>query len=324
MTAGFQCFYDAFGDLHVQDGLVCQVRTGVRIPVGSGAGFSATLASRARRDLTMVPSASGTTFVGGSGRNIFGTGLAMPVSGPVPPIGWFRPQEPGVYRAGIFTLTVTGASAATIHDGTDVVAELTTGGTAPVGDYDATAYGETTYNASAAFTIAMAAEEAGGDLPDYLLKVNAGSADVGTFEAVDAANYELVSDTDWTIVVDPSGSAELLYLTDVIAERAAGSPCSPEGPYVATALGMATYNLTAAEPVDGESWTAFVSVVGRLPRAGYVYLELIEDTGVLDAVNGPYFATALPADSGETYYFPLAQSDGTAMEQFHIGALVWA
>ena len=71
------------------------------------------------------------------------------------------------------------------------------------------------------------------------------------------------------------------------------------------------------------AWQAHVEVRGRLPRAGVVYLELVEVSGVLDAVNGPFFATTLPTNFDETFYFPLAICDGDTLEEIHTGALAW-
>jgi hypothetical protein len=64
-------------------------------------------------------------------------------------------------------------------------------------------------------------------------------------------------------------------------------------------------------------------MASKVPRVGSVYLEIIEVAGVLDAVNGPFFESSVPSPATDTYYFQLAISDGVAVEQDHIGALVW-
>ena len=322
--AGFQVWADAVGNLHVQAGVVIDPLSGVRIAVGSDDGQRGIFPDSSGGEFVAVQPAGGTICVGGNGRNLIATGLPFVASGPDLPVGIYLPNEPGVYRIGIFTLTVSGASAAEIDDGTDVVAILTTGGTAPVGDYVATTYGEDTYNGGDAFTLDLAEESATHiAIPDAAMAISEGTAPAGTLEAVDAANWELVADTDWTIALAVDGTAELRYLTDVMAERSAGTGWNPAGIYEATALGMATYNLTTEEPVDGEAWQAIVANQARRPRAGYVYLEIVEVAGELSAVNGPSFGT-LPTATAGTYYVPLAISDGLGgIEQLHTGALIW-
>ncbi len=329
MIAGFQCLVDPAGDIQVADGVVCQLRSGVRLAVGAGSRFSSAPGRRDGGYFQPVPFAASSTFVGGSGRNLLLTGLTVPTSGAVPPVGLFRPGRPDVFHRGIFTLEVTGASAATIHDGTDTVAILSAGGAAPVGGYLATTYGENTYGGAATFTITAALEIAGGGaIPDCLASVNAGDLMTtlasGVFTAVDAANYVSADDADWAIVIDSDGSAELLNLAVPIATRAAGSATDPAGTYAATATGMAAHNLTPDEPVDGEAFDVLLSVTRRQSRAGYVYLAVTEVAGVLTSVEGPHFATALPADTTTLFHFAVAQSDGADFEQLHTGALIWA
>lgn len=317
MTAGFQTFADPNGNLWVADGWVAQLRTGVRLPVGSGADFSEVLAQGWERFLP-APATSGVTFVGGSGRNLVLSGLTPGPSGPDLPVGIFAPGRPDAFGQGIFALTVTGASAATIHDGTDTVATLSTGGTAPVGDYVATTYGEDTYNGGSAFTLAAVAEEgAPGTIPDYTLNVSAGTAQTGTFSATDTATYVSDDDSDWTIVVNSDGTADLRYIAEIRATRAAGSGCEPEGIFEATEIGKTEHN-------SGEPWRAFVQVIPTAPRAGFVYVKLTEAAGILSAAEGPYFATALPADTSTEFHIAIAQSDGLGgLVQLHVGTVLF-
>ena len=314
---GFTVFTDPNGDLYVVDGIVAQLKTGVRLSVGSGLGFSPISPSLPAGDFVPVSSAISATFVGGSGRNLVATGLAIPLSGAIPPVGLFIPGRPDFFNFGAFTIGVAGASSATMTDDTDIVAELTSGGTAPVGNYAATAYGKTTYNGGADFTIAVALEIAGGGaIPDHLWTVNAGTAPGGTFTADDSANFTDSSDTDWTIVVNADGTADLIYDGTTMASRSGGSNLAPDGPFTATQDGMDAYN-------DGEPWTAFVTVSPRPPRAGFVYVKITESAGVLTNTEGPYFATSLPADSSTVFNVPIAQCDGSNIEQFHTGLLLW-
>lgn len=338
MIQGFQVWADAWGNLHCADGTVLQARTAARFAVGSGAdlgiggGGSLAITPDYGLALTPFPSATGASFLGGNGRNLIvtgatflggnslnliATGLEQSLSGPVVPAGVFMACEPSVWRRGIFTIAVTGPSAATIHDGTDTVAILSAGGTAPVGSYVATTYGAETYNGEDTFTIAAAAE-AGTPLaiPSAVSQVSAGNAPAGAWTAVDAANYELTADTDWTLAVAPDGSAEILYLSTAMAARDGGTAWSPDGIYAATAAGKTAYH-------SGADWTATVAVVPVAPRAGFVYLEIVESSGTVTAVNGPYFGS-LPSNTADHFYFPLAESDGSGgLEQLHRGTLIW-
>lgn len=318
MIPGFQCFFDPAGNFWVADGWVSQLRHGVRIAVGSGGEFSQIRAGIWDGPFRLVPAASGGTCVGGSGRNLILSGLTPGPSGPALPVGIFGPQVPGAFGRGQFTLLVTGASAATISDGTATVAILSTGGTAPVGSYVATTYGKDTYHGGTAFTLAAVAEDgAPGSIPGGEISVSAGSAQTGTYAAAAADSYVSSSDSDWTLAIATDGSAAILEGAAVIATRATGSAYSPEGTYEATAAGEAAHN-------GGEPWRAFVQLIPVPPGAGFVYLKVTEAAGVLTAVTGPFFAAALPADSTVDFHIPLGQSDGAGgLEQIHTGLLIW-
>jgi hypothetical protein len=323
MSDGFACVFDRQGNVTVSEGLVFQPKTGVRRRVAGGGAFSPLSKDRSGAEFSAVVAATAGIFVGGSGRNIISAGLPVPASGPMPPIGFFRPSFPGSWKIGVFTLTVSGPSAAVISDGTDDVAELTSGGTAPVGSYVATAYGETTYNDGDPFTLTVTAEGGSVGIPDARVIISAGSAQAGSYLATDDANYESEDDADWTIVIASDGTAELQYMGDAMATRAAGSLTDPSGLYEANALGMSSYNLTDAEPIDGEPWNAVVDILGKTPRVGWVYLEITETAGTLISVAGPFFASSLPANAGDVYVFPLAYSDGYSIRKEHSGTIIW-
>jgi len=320
---GFETYYDIAGDLRVLNGEVFQLSTGIRKSTGLGSvGLLLPQADRGDFTAAVVPAQA--IFVGGSGRNLVVSGLPLVASSTAqPPVGFFVPTVAGKYVIGPYVLEVTGPSAATISDATDVVAILTTGGTAPVGDYDSTVYGAATYNGTVAFTLAAVAEGAGG-IPGCIAEASAPSTALSQeFVAVDEVTFEGFDDSDWGIVVAPDGSAELRYLTDVIGTRAAGLPWDPSGAYAATAFGMATFNLTDEEPVDGEPWTMFVRRTPNAPSAGYGYLELVYSGTDLDEVIGPVFGSTLPTPSGSSVFVPLFHSDGAGgVKRIHTGLLV--
>ena len=313
---GFQVWCDAWGNLYCADGVVIQPTTGTRVHVGSGNAFGETLVDITGEILRAFPAAYGATALGGSGRNLVTTGLVKDLSGPDVPCGVFTAAEPSTWRLGIFSLAKTGTSTAIISDGTNIVASMTTG-TAPAGNYAATAYGKTTYHGGADFTITATAET-GTPLgcPAPVSVVTAGTGPAGAWVADSAATYHLAADAAWTLTINPDGTAEIKHSSTIMASRAAASAWNPAGVYAATSAGKSGYN-------SGADFNIVLTLSPLNPRAGYVYLQVVCSGGALSAVNEPYFGS-LPSNSGETYYVPLAQSDGAGgLEQFHTGALVW-
>jgi hypothetical protein len=316
---GFQCWTDDWGDVWVADGVLIQPSADGLFRVGGEWGLDNGVDASPPRpdDLVAVPVSARCAFIGGSGRNLVASGLPAGYSGPVSPNGFYRPAEDATWRRGAFVLVVTGSSAATISDGTDTIAELSSGGTAPAGSYVATTYGEDTYNGGTAFTLTVAAESATpAAAPKAASTVSAGTGPAGEWTPTSHASYELDSDTDWTIVIDPDGSAEILDGATVIATRAEGLFTRPDGRYEATAAGKTAHN-------SGEEWFAYVRLIPAAPLAGYAYLEVAESAGVVSAVTGPFFG-ALPTAGGGSSFIPLAQFDGSGGgEQFFTGPILW-
>ncbi len=232
MRLPYQVYADLDGNLSVMDGVVIVGRTGAIFHTAGAGNFFHDAPDLDYSVLTKVVGKGSALFGGGSGRNLVLAG------GPNVLCGFFRPQVVDHFSNGPFLLVVTGPSAATISDGTAAVAELTTGGTAPVGNYLATSYGETTYNSDSAFTLTASAEEGGpGAVPNAGIEIFGGTAQGGIYTAVDAANYVSAVDSNWTLFIDPSGEARLKYLTEVIAVRAAGLNYDPAGLYASTTAG---------------------------------------------------------------------------------------
>jgi hypothetical protein len=289
----------------VADGHVLQLRSGVLLPVGSGASFSEALPP-SWNYFRPATAASGGTFVGGSGRNVFLSG------GPASLNGIWMPGRPGQWQRGDLVLTIAEGTAE-IHDATATIAEYVMAPSAatPWGyfeygwSYASTSYGATTYNSGVAFGLDLAAEAATeGAIPGCMLVIGLGTAQAGIYTAVDSSSYVSADDTDWTIAVAADGSAELLCVAVVVATRAAGSSIDGAGTFEATAAGETAYN-------SGEPWRAFCQVIPRAPRSGYVYLALTETDSVLTSVEGPFFATSLPSNTATLFHAPIAQSDGS-------------
>lgn len=249
MTAnGFQVFVDAAGDLWIADGMVVAKADGTVHLTGQGddegAVFGDTAASL--QEKTAAPMVMDLTLLGGSGRNVILSGL--PAATPSPD-GIYRPGRPDEFKREIWILTVTGPSAATLSDGTDVVAELTTGGTAPAGSFDSTTYGEDTYNSGSPFTL-TAATETGfpGGLVDMDVTVLDGTAQGGLYTATDAASFTSDVNADWQIALNEDGTADLIYDGDVVAQRSGGPNDDPCGQYDSTELGK-VFNPDLADDV---------------------------------------------------------------------------
>ncbi len=247
MRLPYQVYADLDGNLQVMDGLVIGLRSGAIFYTGAGGFFSHDAPPATYDEHTPVTAAGGALFTGGSGRNLVcAGGLVSGLTG----ASFFRPEVTDNYRDGAFLLVVTGASAATISDATNVVAILSTGGTAPVGSYVLTTYGEDTYNGGDPATLAITAEEGGpGAIPNASVTVSAGSAQGGEFTAVDASNFESAADPNWTIVLQSDGEGRMKYLTDIVAVRAVGTAFDPSGRYEAL---EDFYIYNPIDPIDGE------------------------------------------------------------------------
>ena len=217
----FSAERDYSGNLIVGAGVVTQPRNSTAIIV-NGASSNSAIPGEAGR--LVLPPPVGQVFIGGSGRNIIITGLAALN-------GYYQPQRPTKWGTGSNVFTVTGASAATLHDGTNTVAILSTGGTAPVGNYVATSYGQTTYNGGAAFTLVATAEEGWpGVIPSVQITVPS-PMQGGVYTPTDSVNYVSAVDSDWTLIVNVDGSAYLKHQGNTVATRPTGSNYSADGYY---------------------------------------------------------------------------------------------
>ena len=331
MMTQFQAYLDACGDLTCADGTLIDISTGDVFRVGSdtfGGGTMMGEAAQHLREAVEAPIGTGGTFLGGSGRNLICTGLVPVTSGPLTPQGIWQPERPGFWKIGGFVLEVTGPSAATISDAVDVVAELTTGGTAPVGDYDSTTYGADTYNGGTPFTLTVAGEPGTPSaIPAALVTISSGTAQSGTYTATDTANYVSDDDPLWTLLLNADGTAELIHDGTTVAERGTGLGHDPAGLYSSTEA-AASYNPVYDDDLDANvdtPWTATVQIRRETSRAGFVFLRVVESGGVVDSVTGPFFEETLPTPaSGETI-LPIGLSDGLGgIEQLVTGPILWS
>jgi hypothetical protein len=224
MIQDFTLLSDTSGNLTVASGIVSQPRNAVAIIANQGVAAIGSPEPVPVNGLTPIALTDGAKFIGGSGRNLIITGLAALN-------GYYQPQRPTKWGTAGLVFAVTGASAATLHDGTNTVAILSTGGTAPVGSYVATSYGQTTYNGGAAFTLTAAAEQGGpGAPPDVFITVPA-PLQGGVYTAIDTVNYISAVDSLWAIIVNEDGSAHLTHHGTIVAIRPSGSNYAADGYY---------------------------------------------------------------------------------------------
>ena len=322
----FECYVDRDGNITVADGHVCQIKSGVILAVGAGSDFNPDPRRNGNPSWRSFPDSWSGTFIGGSGRNVVVSGVSPLISGPMVPAGIYRPGRPGAFRCGPFLLTVSGAGAATISDGSGTVAILSSGSSAPVGNYASTSYGGEVYNGGSGFVL-TAADEVSSP-PEMPVCRDAGPGwfspiPAGNFLTSDMVGFTLDADPSWTISVNTDGSADIAKSGVIIASRPAGfSDCDPGGKYGATAAGM-LLNLTDASPVAGDGYDIIIGCGRLAPAAGFVYCRITEVAGVLSVAEGPFFASVLPVNSSGVYHPVIAESDGIAFAQMHTGLLVW-
>lgn len=321
----FGALIDRYGNLWIASGWVYKASTQQLRESGAdpsislgGAGSGMTFQAG------MQPTGPATAaFIGGSGRLLIATPsstLGNPDS-ETAILGFYTPDWVDTYRSTSntdCTLMFSSASSADIHDGTNTVAEWTGGADAPAGVYTATTYGENTYNDGNPFTITLTEELTGGRLPAAAdVEFSAGTAHAGGYFPSSAQTF-VADDTDWTISINTSGTAELKYLTNVVATRTHTDTWDdPSGTYESTTYGATTFN-------SGVAFTARVTQRNAYPRSGYAIVRLNMDGTSLESVSKPFFSASIPTDTSTAIHIPLFKSDGsTVAQQLHTGMILW-
>ncbi len=232
MSQQFQVYVDARGDLSIADGVVIAPGSGAVISVGDGEVKPGVSGSPAPMldDAVEIPAIQGVILLGGSGRNVIVSGLGLMD-------GIYRPGRPGFWIMGAFILQVTGATTATISDPSAVVAEASTA-SVPAGVYEATSYGQSTYNDGEPFNLTVVTETGWPGAPSNIeVYIPEGTAVGGSYTTTDGVNYVSAADADWTLVLNADGSAEMFYNATVVALRASGPVDDPCGQYHSTPAG---------------------------------------------------------------------------------------
>jgi hypothetical protein len=270
----FASYADVEGNLWISPGPVIALHgTTAVFEVGSG-GFA--MSSPAAGDAFRPAAGAAARCVGGNGTNL--TAATSPLDS-VLPFRLFRATGPNTWTAeGSPDLVLTfnpGDGSAELSDFTDVVATLAAGArTDPAGTYTATTHGEDEYNASAAFTVAIAYEGAAEFYPlrsAAVVWTDEATATGGIWARTGWQTWEL---SGWTLTLDGTGAGEISDGTDVVAERAAdaGRLYDPSGQWVATSYGTTTYG--AAVPVYEATASA-----GTFPTQEY------QETSVVGTVH---------------------------------------
>lgn len=259
-------------------------------------------------------------FLGGSGRNV----KAESTGGTSVPVGYFAPTVDNVWDGTLFPgariIYDDGDGSGVITDGVDDIATAAASSftIAPVGTFNSTSYGATNYNGGVAFTVTTE-WEGGGTIPGCAMNPAGGTITPDTFTAATTQLYNSDTLTGWTVVVNNDGTAAINDGTDDVVTRADGLAYDPAGTYTSTPYGAATYG------EDGAAFTVYVQGLSAVPVEGWVFVQITEATpGVIDSVAGPFFATAVPSNSGLDYYVPIAYSDGAGnLTQFQEGPIQW-
>lgn len=303
----FQCNIDELGNIYVNPGTVIdatQSPTAYFIAGGNVQQGETTFGGyRLPRLFNSVP-------IGGAGDSLISDSA---ITGTLSPVGAFVRLSKLEWRDQYGnTLSWDGANDAEIADANDVIADMSTAG-APEGTYTLTTYGEDTYNGGSAGTLTVAYD---GTAPITACSVSKdyGSAQAGNYTRTGWGVWESDDDPDFTIELQADGTSDIKDATDVLATRVAGSTNNPSGTYVATTYGETTYN-------DGSTFSLFVSFNLAMPIAGYGYIELVLSSGSITAVNGPFFASSLPANSATLEVVPICYSNGTTLTQIQRGAV---
>lgn len=321
MTAApFSAAVDEFGNLYMQGGIVIALNGTTAYFTTGGSTNAVALQDPTLALMTASRGLGG--FHGGSGTNVKATSTVL---GTLVPDGFFKPSEPDVWTSGGFTMTFDpGTGYADIEDDTDVVATMAATTTvAPYGTFNATAYGETTYNGGTPFTIATTYEGSADTWPKRPAELvcDDTTVQVGAYTRTGWQTWESDVDPDWTITIDGTGAGVINDSLDVVLERAA----DPDRIYDVTGAAWISTAYGATAYGSGNTFYAQIYEGRAYPVAGYLYVTLtINGSDECTGVTGPFFAASLPANSATAVSVPIAYSNGTGtVTQIQLGPITW-
>jgi hypothetical protein len=323
----FQANIDRAGNLWVASGWVYKAAT--QQLRESGADPNLSLASAA---YNFMPFSSGipvtgpatAAFIGGSGRLLIAT-PSMLLGNPDAVeaiLGFYTPDWLDYWKSVAnqsATLEVTSTTDAMIYDGTNTVAQWASGADAPLGVYAATTYGKDTYNDGNAFNITVTEELTGGRNPAPVeVEFSTGTAQGGRYSPNAAQSWRHTV-TDWTLVMDGDGVAEIKYQGNVVATRIEPEYWNwddPGGQFESTTYGATNFN-------SGNAFTATAKQINAFPRSGFAIVQCNISAGDLISVAKPFFSTSIPANTSTETYVPIFYSNGsTVAQQLHTGMII--
>lgn len=289
----FDVSIDPSGNFIVTPGTVVDLTAATTTTIRLGTTFPSNIGNGT--DLRTVDQGA-PFFVGGSGESMRTVGT---LSSTVAPIGYFTRTADQVWIDNFGSNLNGFGTSANIEDDTDIIATFASSYTlAPVGTFNSTSYGATNYNGGTAFTLTTS-WEGGATASTALVEVFSGTAQAGTYTE---ATFSTWTNSTWTI---NSSTGQISDGTNVVAS-ATSIGRDPTNTYDSTTYGANTYNL-------GLPFTMSVRFLGRMPKVGYVYVEIVLASGAFSTARGPFFATSLPANSATLEVVPIAYSDGSGV-----------
>ena len=321
MTAApFSAAVDEFGNLYMQGGIVIALNGTTTYFTTGGSTNAVALQDPTLALMTASRGLGG--FYGGSGTNVKATSAVL---GTLVPDGFFTPSEPDVWTSGGLTMTFDpGTGDADIEDDTNVVATMAATTTvAPYGTFNATAYGETTYNGGTAFTIATTYEGSPDTWPKRPAELvcDDTTVQVGAYTRTGWQSWASDVDPDWTITIDGTGAGVINDSLDDVLERAA----DPDRIYDVTGAAWISTAYGATAYGSGNTFYAQIYEGRAYPVSGYLYVTLaINGSDECTGVTGPFFAASLPANTATAVSVPIAYSDGAGtVTQIQLGPITW-
>jgi hypothetical protein len=186
-----------------------------------------------------------------------------------------------------------------------------------------TSYGEATYNGGIPFTFDIEAESGMPPWPNAPVDIApyAGTAQAGLYDPTGWQSWQSRDDPGWTVTIDGTGAGVQSDGIDIVATRAADLDRLYDpggGVWVATPYGEATYNA-------GDPWAGKATRTLATPMEGKLYIEItVDGSNEVTAVDGPFFAASLLANSSTLKVFLIAESDGAGgIRQIWEGPIQW-
>lgn len=259
----FEVVADQFGNLWINKGYVIDLTAATSAFYELGAPEASVFENSIINGMRRVQN-DRIMFLGGSGQSLQISGtLAVET-----PLANYARTDENEWQWRGFTITGDPATGAELSDGTDVLADISGAYTDfPVGTWTLTAYGETTYNASAAGTLTVAREPfLTSGAPDF----------VSAFFTVDSSTAILENVgtyTDGEYLLDPpNANPKIVWNTgeweyyDGTGTKVDGQGTDPNDPYHTYTDGVDDVILSPVQAINPSSAT--VSITSGTAQSG--------------------------------------------------------